>query len=547
MIVLLIHTASNTKCHIKKTKPLLIAMTALFLLGIIPLRVSACTAVYVGKEASDDGTVIIARSNDSQGIMGNYVKIMEAKNKAGRKMPVDGKQKVLEELPEETYRCIATPWLDSTADANGPAIDAAVCTNEKGVAMTMSVTAFSNKKALEADPLVEDGLTENTANDLVVCQADSAREATEDLLGLIDTYGSSESNIALITDQKETWYIEIYTGHQYAAVKLPEDKVSVFGNEFQLEYISDYEDSFLSPELESLAAEKGFAIYGENQELNLLSTYSGSETVKDYCHMRTWIGHQILAPSIYKYDYDKKVNYPLCFVPDHKVSVQDVMELLRNRYEDTPYYLEETKRKDILPIGTVTALSVHVIQVYPDLPSDMCSVLWESTGPAVYGVFVPISNMALSVSEPYGLNQSAKDQGKYDTDHYPYYRFKEISTLCSEKNNCRIYGKPVREYWHGAETSMISGMKEVLERAAGLDHDTAAGYITDYCNGLQNQAFSDSGRILNDVRWYLSENSSEIKYDLDLETFDLTNQLSKTDPLKIHLDASPYEKVPETP
>ena len=539
------HTKLQTAHHTNKT--MLIAFAAMSFLWIIPLKASACTAVYVGKGASDDGTVIIARSNDSQGVMGNYVKIMEAKNKGGRKMPVDVEQTVLEELPEETYRCIATPWFDSTAAANGPAIDAAVCTNEKGVAMTMSVTAFSNKKALKADPLVKKGLTENTANDLVVCQAESAREATETLLGLIDTYGSSESNIALITDQEETWYIEMYTGHQYAAVKLPQDKVSVFGSEFQLEYISDYEDAILSPELESLAEDKDFAVYGENHELNLLSTYSGPKTVKDYCHMRTWIGHQVLAPSTFKYDYDKKVNYPLCFVPAHKVSVQDVMELLRNRYEGTTYSSDETKRKDILPIGTVTALSVHVVQVYPDLPSDMCTLLWESTGPSVYGVFVPISNVALSVSEPYGRNQSTTEQGKFDTEQYPYYRFKELTTLCDGKKNREIYGDPVRAYWHEAETAMIKGTKEVLEKAAGLDHDSAASYITEYCNGLQDQAFADSGEILDDLRWYKSENSCSIKYDYDYETFELDDKLKVVDPLEIRLDPSSYEKIPETP
>ncbi len=50
--------------------------------------------------------------------------------------------------------------------------------------------------------------------------------------------------------------------------------------------------------------------------------------------------------------------------------------------------------------------------------------LWESTGPAVYGVFVPVSNAAVSVSEPYARNQSTEEAGVFDTVNYPYYRFK---------------------------------------------------------------------------------------------------------------------------
>lgn len=66
---------------------------------------------------------------------------------------------------------------------------------------------------MAADPLVEHGISEFTAVDLVTCQSATAREGTEKLLSLIDEYGSSEVNIALIADQQETWYIEMYSGH----------------------------------------------------------------------------------------------------------------------------------------------------------------------------------------------------------------------------------------------------------------------------------------------------------------------------------------------
>ena len=128
--------------------------------------------------------------------------------------------------------------------------------------MEMSITAFSNKAALAADPLVEHGLTEFTAVELVVCQSKTAREAIEVLCGLIDSYGSSEVNIAFIADQHEAWYVEMYSGHQHAAVKLPADKVSAFGNEFSLEYVSDYADSVLSKNLTSLPEQAGFAQRG---------------------------------------------------------------------------------------------------------------------------------------------------------------------------------------------------------------------------------------------------------------------------------------------
>ena len=517
-----------------------------FLCGAVDAH--ACTAVYVGSEVSDDGTTIIGKSNDYQDVWANYVTVTErVENKPGRTMPVDNGATVFAELPATTYRYTSTPWMDGATAVNGLGRDATVCANECGVVMIMSITSFSNVAAIYSDPLVEHGLSEFTAVDLVTCQSATAREAVEVLLGIIDTYGSSEINIALIADQKETWYVEMYNGHQYAAVKLPADKVCAFGNEFLLEYLSDYEESIVSSELESLAVENGFAVYGENGELNLLATYSGAETVTNYSHMRTWIAHRILSPSTVG-DYDKEALYPLCYDPEEKVSLQDVMEILRNRYEGTEYSPDETGRHDMRVIGTDTALSVHIAQIYPDLPADISCVTWESTGPALYGVFVPVSNGALSISEPYSRNQSAEQAGVFDTEQYPYYRFKELTTLGVEKDAYQIYGLPVRAYWHDAESGMIRGMSEVLKKASALeDKELARRYITDYCNSMQDQAFSDAGVLLNDVRWYMNKNSNTMKNGRNPETHEVIDELKVIDPLNVDLDGSAYHVIPEVP
>ncbi len=524
----------------------LVFMT-LFLFTGNAVQANACTAVYVGSDVSEDGTTIIAKSNDYQDVWGNYVTVTErVEDEPGRLMPVDNDATVFAELPATTYRYTSTPWMDSATAANGLGKDATICSNEYGVMMIMSITSFSNSTALAADPLVEHGISEFTAVDLVTCQSATAREAVEKLLSVIDEYGSSEVNIALIADQQETWYIEMYSGHQYAAVKLPTDRVSVFGNEFLLQYASDYEEHIFSEDLEKLAVEKGFAVYGENGELDLFSTYSGEEMVIDYSHMRTWIGHELLAPADYE-DYSKADQYPLCFAPEKKVSLQDVMGIIRNRFEGTPYSPDETGRSDMRVIGTDTALSVHIAQIYHDLPKEMACVTWESTGPAIYGVFVPVSNAAASISEPYSRNQSAEQAGIFDTNNYPYYRFKELSTLCVEKNTYKTYGIPVRDYWHEAETEIVKGMQAVLNNARELDREAAGLYITEYCSRVQAQAYEDAGDLLNGVRWYMSHNSNTLKNGRNPETHEILDELKEIDPMEVNLDASVYGVLPELP
>lgn len=516
------------------------------LICVNTLSTYACTAVYVGSDASDDGTTIIGKSNDYQANWGNYVTITErVENKEGRTMPVDNDKTVFASLPATTYRYTSTPWFDSTTKQNGLGQDATVCTNEYGVAMIMSITSFSNAAALDADPLIEHGLSEFTAVDLVTCQSKTAKEAVEVLLSLIDEYGSSEVNIALIADQKEAWYVEMYNGHQYAAVKLPSDMVAAFGNEFSLEYVEDYEEYILSDKLVSIAKDNNFAVYDENGRLNLLKTYSGEEVVTNYSHMRTWIGHQLLSSSVEYNTYDKEAIYPLMFKADNKVSLIDAFELLRNRFEGSEYSPDETGRTDMRVIGTDTALSVHVVQIYNNLPADYSCITWESTGPAVYGVFVPISNGATSISLPYSLNQSEDQIGVFDTNNYPYYRFKELNTLGIDSSAYKVYGLPVREYWHSAELNMASTLSDVLSKATNMDDASAKEYITNYCNLVQQQAFDDAGTLLNDVVWYMSQNSNTMKNGRNPETGEANDEVKELTPLKVTLDASKYNTIPE--
>lgn len=144
------------------------------------IEAKACTAVYVGSDVSEDGTVIMAKSNDYQDVWANYITITErVENEPGRTMPVDNGRTVFAPIPETTNRYTSTPWMDSATKINGLGSDATICANEYGVSMIMSITSFSNKAALEADPLIEEGLTEFTAVDLVVCQSKTAREAVE--------------------------------------------------------------------------------------------------------------------------------------------------------------------------------------------------------------------------------------------------------------------------------------------------------------------------------------------------------------------------------
>ena len=501
------------------------------LLLICSMQVSAaCTGIYVGKDASADGSAIIARSNDYSEDWGNHITVTpHVDNSPGRFMPVSADGDVKTEIPATTYKYTATPYMDSTGVGNRTDCDAAACTNEYGVSMTMSVSAHLNNESLKADPLVHQGLAEITAADLVVCQSKTAREAVEVLFGIVDKYGNAESNIAIIADQNEVWYVELYGGHQYAAVKMPKDKVAVFGNEFSLEYLSDYEDSITSPDLTNLAEKNGFAVKGKNGEINLFESYAGTKINNDTAHMRTWEGHRLLNPSKYSSNYNHNEMYPLTFTPDKKVSLEDVAHVLRDRYEGTQYSPDEAGKNDSRAIGSDETLSAHIIQIFPNLPPEMSCISWVSSGPPVYGVFVPVSNDCINVSEAYGANQPASEMGIFDAEHYPYYVFKDLCTRCMGPDHYKDYGRPVQAYWNQSESHMFAEMSNVVSNAEKMDKDTRANYLTSCCNDMQTKAFHDAKQILHEVTSAQNENNTA------------------GHPMELKLNASKYRDVPPAP
>lgn len=160
--------------------------------------------------------------------------------------------------------------------------------NDLGVYVNGTVTGMSNKTSLQYNPFVEDGFLEDVLPLVLCAESATAREGIELCAKIIDERGSAEDNIIMIADKQETWYMEIYGGHEYCAIKAPSDCVTATGNEFQIETIDEtHPDVICSKDLFKLPAEKGFAVYDSNGKMNLCNTYAGPETDRDTCRLRT--------------------------------------------------------------------------------------------------------------------------------------------------------------------------------------------------------------------------------------------------------------------
>ena len=422
------------------------------LAGTLLLSTSAlaCTGVYVGKDVSDQGTYIIARSED-QG-QGDYNKMFmvqpRVENVPGRYIE-DTATGFRIPLPDTTYKYTYVPDYTRGDDGMYPGS----CTNEYGVSISATVSTSTCEAWEKADPFVEPGLREAILAASVAAVSTSAREAVDVLLGYVDRYGSEEGNTVMITDQTEAWIVEIYGGHQYCAMKMPDDQAAVFGNQNMIGLVDPKatpEDGYIySDGLFELIDQLGLAV--KEGELYHLAKSVTNNTREDYNNMRNWMGMKILAPS-QAGEYDTDTFYPLFYTPDEKVSVLTVMDIYRSRYEDTPLDVTLPGQEENRVIGTERSSQIHILQTFPDWPAYCSSIDWLALGNAEHSVFIPFFSGITDTAEAY----------KVDGDTYDpagaFWMFKRICTIAEQ--NRTLYGQSVKDFWKLQETLMYETMLE---------------------------------------------------------------------------------------
>ena len=457
----------------KKTLRILSVLLA----GTMLLSTSAlaCTGVYVGKDVSDQGTYLLARSEDQGQSDYNKMFLVQPRvdNVPGRFIE-DTATGFKIPLPDTTWQYTYVPDYTRGDDGMYPG----ACTNEYGVSITGTVSTSTCEKWEEADPFVEPGLREAILPAAVAAVATSARNAVDVLLGYVDEYGSEEGNTVMICDQNEAWFVEIYSGHHYCAMKMPDDQVAVFGNHNMIGLVDPKatpEDGYIYSEgLFELIDELDLAV--KEGELYHLAKSVTENTRQPYNNMRNWGGMKLLAPSLAGDTYDNDNFYPLFYAPDGKVSVLDVMDIYRYRYEGTPIDVNLEGQEGNRVISTTNSSQIHILQTFSDWPAQCSAIDWIALGNGEHTVFVPFFSGITDTAEAY----------KVDGDTYnpqgAYWMFKRLCTLGQLDRD--LYGNGVRAFWKQQEALMYQQMldaaptmlaKYAESREAGADYVTGLG------------------------------------------------------------------------
>ncbi len=371
----------------------------------------ACTTILVGKDASYDGSTMIARNDDGFFDVKKLV-VVNPKDQPKKYKSVISHLEI--ELPDNPLRYTSCPSVDKSQG-----IWAACGINEANVCMTATETITSNARVLGVDPYVKyekktskkekdkiGGIGEEDLVVLVLPYIRSAKEGVIRLGSLLEKYGTYEPNGIAFSDKDEIWYLETIGGHHYIARRVEDSEYVIMPNQFGLDRF-DFEDAenkqeknMCSKDLRKFVIDNNLYLGDLSKPFNpRLAFGSRSDSDHVYNTPRAWFMGRYFNPTTYKWDGEdadftpESDNIPWALKPENKITIEDVKYILSSYYQGTPYNPYKGKGNVVggiyRPIGISRTGVMAILQIRNNVPSEIAALEWLSFGSNSFNCSIP--------------------------------------------------------------------------------------------------------------------------------------------------------------
>ncbi len=379
----------------------------------------ACTTILVGKNASYDGSTLVARNEDSPAgeFTPKRLTVVHPNEQPTHYKSVLSKVEI--DLPEKAMRYTLMP--DALLDKG---IWGGCGVNELNISLTATETITSNERVLSADPLVEykpavgkpgdenyqpeviGGIGEEDIATLILPYMTSARDGVLRLGKILETYGTYEMNGIAFQDENEIWWLETIGGHHWIAKRVPDNAYVTMPNQQGIDEF-DLDDAFGAQNEHLCSADLREFIKNNHLDLSMDGNFNarhafGSNADADHTYNtpRAWVMQRYFNPNSnvwdgihadYRPDSD---DIPWHRVPERKITVEDVKYILSHHYQGTPYdpYAKNAEKgvsAPFRPIGISRNNFLGLVQIRPYMPEPIKAVEWIAFGSNVYNAFVP--------------------------------------------------------------------------------------------------------------------------------------------------------------
>lgn len=490
----------------------------------------SCTTILVGKNASWDGSTIIARDDDSGSGRYDPKRLVTVHPDDQPRHYRATISHVEIDLPDDPCRYTIAP---NVLPNRGVLAEAGV--NIHNVCMSATETIAVNERVLAADPMVvfkpaqgnpddagyvpeqPGGIGEEDIITLVLPYVSTAREGVLRLGELLETYGTYEANGIAISDVDEIWYVETIGGHHWIARHVPDDCYAAIPNQLGIDDF-DLDDAFGEQREHMCSADLVEFIAAHHLDMAMnrgphhLDTRAafGTATAKDHIYNtpRAWYMQRYLNPSE---DWDSpnaqftptSDDIPWCREPERKVSIEDVDRLLSSHFEGTPYDPYGTlgtpeSRHRYRPIGINRTGHMVAMQVRGDVPASHRSVMWVSFGSGPFNAVAPF--YANVTDTPAYLRDTTAEPS---TDSY-YWSIRMIAAMADPHYiECSSIIEQYAEDVHAFGHRHVYATDEAMTDTAS--DDAATRQLVDANNAVADYLQTRTKRLLADVL-YTSSN-----------------------------------------
>jgi dipeptidase len=455
-------------------------------------RSDACTNILVTKGASADGSVMITYACDGE-FHPRLRWTPAADHEPGEALPIrhwDGK--TYGEIKEvgHTYKVM-------------------FLINEHQLAI--SETTFSGREELQ-NP--EGILHYWDLMRLALQRARTAREAIRVMTDLVAEYGyRSVGESISIADTEEAWILEIIgpgpgsQGAEWVAVRIPDGMISAHANKSRIgEFpLNDPENCLYSENVISFAIDKGYYNPQTDGPFRFCDVYCPpTPRNQRYGSTRVWSIFRRAAPSLnLSPDYHRGVEgaepYPLWIKPDRKLTVGDVMSLMRDHYEGTEYdmtagvdagdygtpnrwrpinwFVDDAEYVWERPVSTQQTGFSFVSQSRSWLPSDIGGVLWYGVDDTYTTCYIPLYVAINDLPESYTVG--GLDKFTWDS---AWWTFNFVANFANIRYADMI--RDIQAVQRDLEGNLLA-LQPAVERTAlqlhQSDRELMTRYLTDYC------------------------------------------------------------------
>ena len=479
-----------------------------------------CTVIIVGKNASVDGSVMSTHTCDCSFCDWTWRHVPAADHEPGSVRRIyhinqyvtwPPEQGLKWEKVKENYAGLEIPQLSHTYAYHHGMFG---YMNEHQLAIAESTIGCRDKME-NPTPTAKFDLTNLTLIAMERCK--TAREAIK-LLGSLSEkhgYGHSDTGEMLaVSDPNEVWIFEIMPvgplwtpksgkpGAIWCAQRVPDDHVSVCPNESRIGEIDlDNKDYYMaSSNVVSYAVDHGYYDPQSKESFNWKKAYSpseGSALSSRGTRVRLWRFFSLVAPSRKFSSSTPNMDLPFSVKPDKKLSVKNVMDLTRDKFQGSPFdpvrglqggpfknpnYLPrpfELKGKTYntaRTIGVNRAEYTTVTQCREGMPGPIGGIVWLSFGAQDTACYMPLYAGITDIPDSFKVGdhwQFSRESARWAFDYVDFHT-QVVYSMAIEDVKKEIIN------WEDSAIARVSTIDKVALDLFRKDPAHAAAFLTDY-------------------------------------------------------------------